>query len=172
MYPYLRLLKILIASRFGAQLRMDSTSELKMRVWPSDIDIYPELNNGRHLTLMDLGRIDLAGRTGLMRIAHRKNWGFVVAGSSVRYRHRLPPWHRFTLHTKIVGHDERWFYFHQETKQNGKTCSSALIRAGLKKPGGLVPVKDVLEAMDEKTWTPKLPDWVCAWIEAEELHPR
>lgn len=172
MYPYFRLLKVLIASRYGHRLRLDSTSELKMRVWPSDIDIYPEMNNGRHLTLMDLGRIDLAGRTVLMRIAHRKNWGFVVAGSSVRYRHRLPPWHRFTLCTKIVGCDERWFYFHQETKQNGKTCSSALIRAGLKKPGGIVPVRDVLDAMGEKTWMPGLPDWVCAWIEAEKLHPQ
>ncbi len=127
MYPYLRLLKVLLASRFGERLRMDSVTELKMRVWPSDIDIYPEMNNGRHLTLMDLGRIDLAGRTGLMRIAHRK--------------------------------------------QNRKTCSSALIRAGLKKTDGLVPVKDVLEAMNEKTWIPKLPDWVCAWKEAEELCP-
>jgi acyl-CoA thioesterase FadM len=150
---------------------MDSTSELKMRVWPSDIDIYPEMNNGRHLTLMDLGRLDLAGRTGLMRVAHRKDWGFVVAGSSIRYRHKLPPWHRFTLCTKIIGYDEKWFYFLQETKQNGKICSSALIRAALKKTDGLVPVKEVLKAMNEKTWKPTLPDWVCAWKDADDLRP-
>jgi acyl-CoA thioesterase FadM len=106
-----------------------------------------------------------------MRIAHRKNWGFVVAGASVRYRHKLPPWRRFTLYTKVVGFDKRWFYFHQQTKRNGQTCSSALIRAGLKNPDGLVPVKDVLEAMGEQTWEPELPDWVNAWIEAEEMRP-
>lgn len=172
MYPYLRFLKVILASRFSERMRLDSLSELKMHVWPSDIDIYPEMNNGRHLTLMDLGRIDLAARTGLMRIAHRKNWGFVVAGASVRYRHKLPPWRKFALHTKMVGYDERWFYFHQETIYRGKICSSALIRAGLKHAGGLVPVKDVLDAMDEKTWKPKLPDWMRAWIEAEELRPR
>ena len=30
-----------------------------MRVWPNDLDTNAHMNNGRYLTLMDLGRFDL-----------------------------------------------------------------------------------------------------------------
>ena len=36
------------------------------RCWPWDLDPWVELNNGRTLTLYDLGRIPMAQRTGLI----------------------------------------------------------------------------------------------------------
>jgi acyl-CoA thioesterase FadM len=171
LYPYLRLLGTLIKARFGSSLKINEESVLKIRVFLGDIDIYPELNNGRHLTLMDLGRLDLAQRTGLLRVVHREKWGFVVAGASVRYRNRLKTFNRFQLHTRIVGIDDRWFYFHQTTIRKGNIHSSALVRAGITSKQGLVPVKRVLEAMGISDWDPGLPKWVEAWSEADELRP-
>ncbi len=142
-----------------------------MRVCSGDLDIYPELNNGRHLTLMDLGRMDLAQRTGLLRVVHREKWGFAVAGASVRYRHRLKAFRSFRLHTRVVAADDRWFYFHQSTIRNGKMHSSALVRAGITSKQGLVPVKTVLDALGMSDWDPGMPSWVKAWSEAEELRP-
>lgn len=171
MYPYLRLGLILIKARYGPPLEVDKETVLKMRVLPGDIDIYPELNNGRHLTMMDLGRIDLAQRTGLLRVVHAHKWGFAIAGASVRYRHRLKAFKRYRLHTRIAGIDERWFYFHQHTARQGKVHSSALIRAGITSGQGLVPVKKVLEALGNPGWDPGMPDWVKAWSEADESRP-
>jgi acyl-CoA thioesterase FadM len=130
------------------------------------------MNNGRQLTVMDLGRFDLGVRTGLMRIAHRNNWGFTVAGASVRYRHRIRPFSRVNLHSRLIGHDERWFYFQQENRCRGRVCSSALIRAAVTSKTGLVPVADVLDAMGASHWNPSLPEWVKAWIEADDLRPQ
>ena len=152
-------------------MNLDEESVLKMRVHLGDIDFYPELNNGRHLTVMDMGRINLAVRTGLLRIVHEKKWGLAVAGASVRYRHRLKAFQSFRLYTRIVAIDERWFYFHQSTVRKGKTHSSALVRAGITSKKGLVPVKEVLDAMGMSYWNPGLPQWVKAWLEAEELRP-
>jgi acyl-CoA thioesterase FadM len=171
MYPYLRLFRILIKARFGDSLNLDDESVLKMRVLTSDIDIYPELNNGRHLTMMDMGRLDLAQRTGLLRAVQEQKWGFVVSGASVRYRHRLKAFQRYQLHTRIVATDDRWFYFHQCAVRKGKTHSSALVRAGITSKQGLVPVKKVLDAMGMSDWNPGMPKWVEAWSEAEELRP-
>jgi acyl-CoA thioesterase FadM len=171
MYPYLRLTKILLQAKFGTPLTIDKKSVLKMRVFPGDIDFYPELNNGRHLTLMDLGRMDLAMRTGLLRIAHKKKWGFAISGASVRYRRRLKAFKRFELHTQIVGLDERWFYFFQNTIRNGRIHSSALMRAAITSQQGLIPVKKVLTALDFPDFNPGMPKWVKAWSEAEELRP-
>jgi acyl-CoA thioesterase FadM len=171
LYPYLRLLRTLIKAKFGSSLDIKQESVLKMRVFLGDIDIYPELNNGRHLTLMDLGRLDLAQRTGLLRVVHREKWGFVVAGASVRYRNRLKTFNCFRLHTRIVGIDDRWFYFLQNTIREGHIHSSALVRAGVASKEGLVPVKKVLDAMGISDWDPGLPKWVEAWAEADELRP-
>jgi len=171
MYPYFRLFRILINAKFGSSLSLDDDSVLKMRVFVGDIDIYPELNNGRHLTIMDMGRMDLAQRTGLLQTVHEKKWGFAVSGASVRYRHRLKAFKRFELHTRIVATDDRWFYFHQYIVRKGKTHSSALVRAGITSRQGLVPVTKVLEAMAMPHWNPDMPKWVEAWSEAEELRP-
>jgi acyl-CoA thioesterase FadM len=171
MYPYLRLYKNLIQAKFGSSLNIEEESVLNMRVFLGDIDIYPELNNGRYMTLMDIGRLDLANRTGLLRIVHKQKWGFAVAGASIRYRHRLKAFKRFKLHTRIVAIDDRWFYFHQTTIRKGKLHSSALIRAGITSKQGLVPVKRVLEALGNRDWNPGMPKWVKAWAEAEELRP-
>jgi len=142
-----------------------------MRVLFGDIDFYPELNNGRHLTLMDMGRLDLAERMGLLRIVHKQKWGLAVAGASVRYRHRLKAFKRFYLHTQIIAIDDRWFYFHQTIVRKGQIHSSALIRAGITNREGIVPVKKVLDFVGMSDWDPGMPEWVKAWTEAEELRP-
>lgn len=162
---------MLISAHLGRGLPIGGVGELRMRVWPGDVDFYPEMNNGRQLSLMDLGRIDFAIRVGLMRIARQKGWGFVAAGASVRYRRRLRPFSRFLLRTRLVGRDDRWFYFHQQMIQNDRVCTSALIRGGLTSKSGLVPAQQALDAMDRQDWHPELPGWVKAWTEADELRP-
>jgi hypothetical protein len=107
----------------------------------------------------------------LLKIVHDQKWGFAVSGASLRYRHRLKAFKRFRLHTRVVGIDERWFYFHQYTVRDGKTHSSALVRAGITSTQGLVPVGEVLEALGMPSWNPGIPEWVKAWSDAEELRP-
>jgi len=168
MYPYFRLAKVIVFGLAGRRQKFGDAGALRMFVWPTDIDVYPEMNNGRHLTLMDLGRFDLAIRSGLFKVVHQNGWSFVAAGASVRFRNPLAPLRFFALRTKPVGHDLRWFYFLQETVQGGKVCSSVLIRGGIRAKNGLVPAEDVLEAMGRSDWNPEIPDWVMSWIEADD----
>ena len=153
----------------GRRFELGAVGTLRMVVWPSDIDFYPEMNNGRHLTLMDLGRIDIAVRTGLFRLVHSKGWGFVADGASVRFRRPLRPFRTFELRTKPLGHDGRWFYFLQETVQREQICSSVLLRGGIRDKGGLVPAEKILQAMGNSHWNPELPAWVQQWIDADSV---
>ncbi len=171
MYPYLRLARTHLAARFGRSLELGEDSLLRLVVWPGDLDFYPEMNNGRHLTLMDLGRMDFAQRVGLIGEARRRGWFFVVGGASARYRRRLPPWRRFVLRTRLLGHDERWFYFHHTLERADEVCSGALVRAGLRDGQGLVPAKEVLAGMGAPDWNPPLPAWVRDWAAADDLRP-
>ena len=171
MYPYLRLVKMLAGSRSGSKLAINDESILKLRVWPSDIDPFIELNNGRYLTMMDFGRFDIALRSGLWKLVKKKSWGLAVAGSSVRYRYRLKLFQKYELHSKVIGHDDKWFYFHQKIIRNGRLHCTALIRTAITSKNGIVKTGEVLGAMDLKNTVPEIPDWVKAWVDADELRP-
>src|SRR6185503_3961101 len=56
----LRFFKVWILSFFGPKYSdLKHESNLSLRVWPNDLDLNIHVNNGRYLTLMDLGRMDL-----------------------------------------------------------------------------------------------------------------
>ncbi len=171
MYPYLRSARVLLAAHLGPPLDFEAESVLRLRVWLGDIDVFWELNNGRHLTLMDLGRFDLAVRSGFLRVVHREGWGLTVGGASVRFRHRVPPLSRVLLRTRVVGHDDRWFYFDQKIEKEGRVCSAALVRTAVIAKGKVVPVGRVLEALGRPGWGSELPRWVQAWIDADGERP-
>jgi len=170
MYPYLRIIKLFATKKARKKLTIGDESILKMRVHLGDIDPFMELNNGRHLTMMDFGRFDLAMRSGLLKAVKEQGWGLAVAGASVRYRHRLKLFQKYTLHSQVVGYDEKWFYFHQKTVSNGKIHSAALIRTAVTSKKGAVKTSRVLKVMDYKV-DYNVPEWVAAWAKADELRP-
>ncbi len=171
MYPYFRLVRLFTKNSSKRKLDIGEKGILKMKVCLVDIDPFMELNNGRHLTMMDFGRFDLAIRSGLVRVIKKKNWGLVVAGASVRYRHRLKLWQKYELHSQIVGYDDKWFYFHQKTIRDGKIHSAALIRTAVTSSKGIVKSNEVLTAMGYKNISYNVPEWVLAWADADELRP-
>ncbi len=57
------------------------------------------MNNGRYLTVMDLGRLNLILRTGLWRVVMKKKLAPVLASAQIRYRLPLKPFQLFDLET-------------------------------------------------------------------------
>lgn len=172
MYPYCRITRLILSSKRKPKCNYADNSILKMRVMPGDIDVFGELNNGRFLTLMDFGRFDLAIRTGLLKFVRQQNWGLTVAGSSARFRYRLRLFQSFELHSQVIGHDDKWIYFHQKMVRKGKTHASALIRTGVTSISGIVKVDEVKQRMGHDIGIPPLPNWAKAWIAADEQHPK
>ena len=171
MYPYIKLIRTLFRAKNSPQMNLDEKSVLNCRAGLTDIDVFVELNNARHLTYMEFGRWDFAQRTGLLSIMRKNKWAFAVGGASVRYRRRIAFWKKFTVTTQVICHDGRWFYFLQETHIQDKICSSALIKAAFTSKQGLVHATEVLAAYDKPTPNFDVPDWVNAWNDAESQRP-
>lgn len=172
MYPYFRVCKWLLISRRKPKIEsIEKTSTFKTRVWFSDIDVYPELNNGRHLSLMDIGRYCHGMRMGLFKILKENNWGLMVAGNFTRYRRRIKFLQKFTLETKIVGYDDKWVYFYQQTKRGEVIHSAALVRTAITSKEGIVKAEKLVEKMGFE-YEPFVPEWVEKWIELNELSPK
>ena len=64
-------------------------SVLHLRVWPNDLDLSMHMNNGRYLTLMDLGRIDLMLGMGLAGASFKAGWTPILSASVSNARARL-----------------------------------------------------------------------------------
>ena len=129
MYPFIRytstIARAALQVKKGNTLTFKDTSEISFRCRLTDIDNFLEMNNGRVLTLFDMGRTDFAVRSGLGTQLLKQRWGLVVAGSTIQYRKRIRAFDKVTMKTRIVGFDERWIYIEQSMWVKGKPCSSA-----------------------------------------------
>ena len=91
--------------RRGKTLDAASVSSIRLTTLPTDIDILRHMNNGRYLSLFDLGRWDLLIRTGLFDAMNDNGWYAVVSSETVTFRKSLQLWQRFEVQSRFIGHD-------------------------------------------------------------------
>lgn len=171
MYPFIRMIKELAVHSRAESLPLGGTHVSHHICWPWDLDFWQELNNGRTLTLFDLGRIPLARRTGLIEAMRKQGWGLTVAGVSVRYRKRIRVFDRIEMRSRAIGWDARFLYLEQSMWKKGEATTHGLFRTAVTGPDGIVPPARVAEAMGLDSTSPPLPDWVQHWIAAEHERP-
>lgn len=171
MYPYLRMFKELWKFRAAPALGILDAHISTHRIWPFDLDPWMELNNGRTLTLFDLGRIPLGKRTGLHRVLAAKGWGLTVAGNSTRYRRRVTVFQRLTQVSRCIGWDDRFIYIEQSFWRGADCTAHMLLRSAFISKGGMIPPVQVLQALGAQTVSPALPEWVQNWIAADAGRP-
>lgn len=172
MYPILRMTKEMLRARRMPPLGAEETHVSHHMCWPLDIDMFMELNNGRTLTLYDLGRVPLAQRTGFLRALRRGGWSMTMAGAMVRYRRRVRPFARVEMRSRLACWDHRFFYLEQSMwLPNGEAANHCVYRAAVVGPNGIVPPSEVAAMMDHPDPSPPMPDWIAAWVTAEDLRP-
>ncbi len=171
MYPLVRLAKEYLLSRKADPLPLLGTHVSHHRCWPQDIDLFMEMNNGRILTILDLGRTSLAYRVGLLAALKQQRWGLTMAGVSVRYRKRIRPFVKFRVVSKAVGWDDKFMYLDQSIWIGEECAVQALYRSALTDKNGLVRPHRLLEVIKSDAAPPPLPDWVQNWVDADATRP-
>jgi len=171
MYPIFRLVTSLAKAKYSKHTDFNFPAETSFRCMPWDLDIFFEMNNGRVLTLYDLGRFDLSVKTGFATVLKNNKWGLVVAGSTVRYRKRIRVFDKVTMFTQVAGIDEKWIYIEQSMWVKGQAASSVLLRTGVTEKGKVVLTKKVFSEMHLQDWNPPHSNWLESWIASEEIRP-
>jgi acyl-CoA thioesterase FadM len=171
MYPFVRMFHQLHKFRHAPALPVLGTHVSHHRCWPWDLDPWRELNNGRTLTLYDLGRIPLGKRTGLHKALAEQGWGLTVAGNTTRYRRRVRMMDVVEMHSRCIGWDHRFLYIEQSMWKGDDCTSQIVIRSAITSPSGIVAPVELLRHLGQPVESPPLPDWVQAWIRAESLRP-
>lgn len=167
MYPFIRMAIQIFRHRKDPPLPVDGVHVSRHMCWPVDLDFWRELNNGRTLTIYDLGRIPLAQRNGLIAALRANGWTMTMAGVTARYRRRVVIFHRFEMRSAIIGHSGRFIYIQQSMWDGKEALNSVLYRVAVVGKNGIVPPREVMAAMGVPDWNPDMPDWVNKWTESE-----
>jgi acyl-CoA thioesterase FadM len=148
-------LTIFFANRASTLGPLDK-SHKAMRVLPNDLDVQMHMNNGRYLSIMDLGRIDLMVRTGFWTIARKSGWFPVVGSVRVDYRRQLTVFQRYDMTSQIVGWDDRWIFLEQQFLVGEKIHARAIFKTMIRSKAGLVTPADVMKATGVDIASPEL----------------
>ena len=175
---WLRFLWLLLATLWRPSLDpRTSTSRLTFRVLPNDLDINLHMNNGRYLTIMDLGRFDLVLRTGLWRPIWRNGWAPTLNACVIRYRQELRPFERYRLETKLSAWSDSIAVMEQtfviaSGPRRGRVAARALVKASFfdRAKRTMVPVRRLVAELglpESETASPPLTPEIEAFLAAD-----
>ena len=139
--------------------------KLRLHVWPQDIDFNLHLNNARYLSVMDYGRTHLLARSGLLTHIIRARLTPLVGAVWMTYRRSLPLFAAFTLTSRLVCWDERWFYLEQTFTGREGLAAVGWVKAVLRNTDGNLEPQQVIEAVAPGAMSPPLPEPIAAWNE-------
>jgi acyl-CoA thioesterase FadM len=172
---WFRVIYFFIAGLLRAKnLKHDDVSRLKFRVWPHDLDTNLHLNNGRYLTMADLGRMDLLLRAGLLRAVLKEGLLPMLSGTVIRYRREIRPFQRFELQSRIVCWRATAFVMEHryiiEKDGEAVTAALALVRGGLydKKSRRFVPAAHLMELAGYTGPSPEITPEIEAFLSVED----
>lgn len=164
MYPFLRLVRVLLSGRAAAKGSLLDESSVAFRVMPTDLDTSVHLNNGRYLTMMDLARFDLIMRAGLFREMWKRKWIPVVHSSTIRYMRSIEAWERYEIRSQVVGWDEQGVFIVQRFVKKDETVAAVAVMKGVFRcKGRTVSPDEIAEVAGYHDAPPTLPEWVAEW---------
>lgn len=160
MYPWLRLIGAGFSLIGAPKVGLLSTTRIMLRAWPNDLDINLHVNNGRYLSLADIGRIHWFSLTGLLRVARRARAFPVVGDAIAKFRRDMRLFESVEIQTRLVGWDQRWGYIEHRFVRRGRVIGVVLIRGVFKGPDGPLDPAVLLAAVGHPGQSPQLPPWV------------
>lgn len=151
---YLRLLIIIFTGRWRKPMQPLDTSVITLHVLPNDLDLNWHMNNGRFLTIMDLGRMDLLKRTGTLDMAIKNKWMPIVGTARIDFHRPLKLWQKYELHSHIYGWDEKWIYLEQTFYSKDKLIAKGKIKGLLRGKDGNIPPQQIMEELQPGITSP------------------
>lgn len=156
------------ATRRG-RVRPGEVASLPLRVLPHDVDLAGHMNNGVYFTMADLGRIDLAIRSGWARGQVRHRVSPVVMQETMTFRTSLQPLQAYELQSVIAGWDRISVFSEQRFVVDGQVCAQALVRMRFLRKGKGVDTDRLWQLLGVDPPPSRLPDWAKGWGDGARL---
>ncbi|NUM81643.1 thioesterase family protein [bacterium] len=160
---WLRMIRIFIKSLFVKRIGIFDSSKIRFRCWPNDLDVNMHMNNGRYLTLMDLGRTHFMSELKILWQLPKKKWFPVVGAVDIQFMKAIDPFQPFEIFTQLLTWDDKWFYVEQRFERNGKVYARAELRALFLGKSGRIPPEDVIKLSVNEAPPPPVHPVITRW---------
>jgi acyl-CoA thioesterase FadM len=165
---YLRLLTTWIRTLCEKPISTYEDCVQKFRVWPSDIDIFMHMNDGRYLQIMDVARFRWLLRTGIIAAVRRNRWRVALGGNMIRYRRPLKLLQPFRVRTHVRCWDDKWFFLeHSIHTMDGAEVAFGICRAAFRGKGAWIKTNDVVAAVEPGRESSGIPEYIQRWMDYE-----
>lgn len=154
---FLRFVRAIAGSVTSPQLDLTDRLTQEFRALPQDCDTNLHVNNARYLSLMDLGRVALVARLGLLGPMVKNRWGAVVGAVEMEFLREISLFDRFELVTRIVGWDRKWIYIEQRFERDGKLLAVGRVQGLFRGKQGSIPSADIIAELGPWVTSPGLP---------------
>jgi acyl-CoA thioesterase FadM len=168
LFPWLRLLRILLTLIGKPRVDLLSATRVRLRVWPHDLDFNLHVNNGRYLALADIGRIHWFARSGTLVVGRRQKAMPVIGDVIAKFRHELRVFQVFEIETRLLGWDEKWGFLEHRFIRNRRVLGVVAIRGVFRGPHGPIDPRIFLKELSLDAPSPVLPDWARDFTNASE----
>lgn len=173
---WLRMIWYVATMRFRPALSLPAdTSRLGFRVWPLDLDTSFHMNNGRYLTLMDLGRVDIMVGSGLWRAVLKHGWTPIASTITIRFRREIKLFQRFRIETRLLAWDRASVIMEQTFvldggPRDGQIAAQALFKGGLydRSQKKFIEISRLMAEIGVTAESPPLSPEIKAFLAADE----
>ncbi|HEU4996179.1 MAG TPA: acyl-CoA thioesterase [Gemmatimonadaceae bacterium] len=131
---------------------------------PTDLDVLLHVNNGKYLSMMDLGRLDLMRRAGIYAPIRERGWYPVVTAQTIQYRRSLRLFQRFEIVTRVLWWDDKYILLEQRFERGSEPVAHGLIRGRFLSRGGeAVPMRELIALAGNPPRPTDVPDYALRW---------
>lgn len=168
MYPWLRLISVGASALKQSRIDLFEPTRVSLRVWPDDIDGNLHVNNGRYLTLADLGRITWFLRSGVLAQARRFHAIPLIADSIAKFRRELKLFSSFTIETRLLGWERRCILLEHRFLVDEHVSGLVAVRCVFKSGRRTIYPNELLGGLSSRVQSPVLPAWLSHFSESCE----
>lgn len=160
-------LRILVS--FRSKVSILGPCRTSFRCWPTDLDVLRHMNNGIYFSLLDLARVDLLGRSGLLSKLSQNGWYPVVVAETMKFRRSIELFEEFEIEsTVLVGIRKLLSCAKVLSEKITSLFAEAIVRARfVKKSGGSVMPKQILDLAEIHHESMVLENWIANWNEKQ-----
>lgn len=171
-------IRLLIMSLAGAIMRWRKPTDfrnatgIRFYTTPLDIDLNMHINNGRFLSLADLGRLHFLWSVGTLGGILKNGWMPLVGNVDIEYKKSIKLFQRFEVKTQLLYWDEKWFYFQHVFMVGSKVSAVANVKALLiDRSRKVVDPARIFALIGESPEPPAVPESIADWVVRPRAQP-
>lgn len=163
---WFRTLLTYIWAHFKPKASIMDETRARLRVLPTDLDIAVHMNNGRYLSIADLGRWDMMIRIGFWKTMRARGWHPVVGASKIWHRKSLQAFQPFDITTKLLFWDDKWTYLEHRFEgvgdKEGTLYCQIIVKTLFLHGREKVPSAELIKAFGYDGESPKMDEDIAA----------